>query len=210
MTLWCLDRTTWRAECVRLCLFSAGIPFDDRRIDYGELSGSGRLRFGTFPVLEVNGRVLAQSHAIATYVGKLSGFYPVDPWLGAKVDEVMAALADVTDLIATTMQEQDPVKRVRWRQRLLSEDGRLLQLLAGLEDVLVDNAQNCLCAGNELSVADFAVWRAVGWISGGVEGIPPDLISRSFPHLWALHSSVDTLVCVREWKKLHPYHYGPP
>eukprot|EP00415_Alexandrium_ostenfeldii_P000817 UN0817 len=207
LTLWCLDCINWRVECVRLCLFSAGVPFDDRRVTYTELHHSGRLRFGTFPVLEVNGRIIAQAHAIATYVGKLTGFFPSDPWLAAKVDEVLGGLADATDLLANTIQEMDLERKICWRQSLISDDGRLTVMLSGLEGILDDNRQAGLSAGNDVSIADFAIWSAVGWISSSLEGIPQDYVPRGFPHLWNLHKQMDTLACVKEWKERHPQHY---
>mmetsp|Transcript_37677 Transcript_37677/g.108601 ORF Transcript_37677/g.108601 Transcript_37677/m.108601 type:complete len:278 (-) Transcript_37677:393-1226(-) len=209
LTLWSLDHNIWRAECVRLCLFSAGVPFDDRRASWAELSQSGKMRFGTFPVLEVNGKLLGQTHAIATYVGKLTGFFPSDPWLAAKVDEVFGGLTDASDLIASTLQERDALRRAQVRQGLIAEGGRLTQVLAGLEELVAQNAAHGVCAGTELSVADFAVWRAVGWVACALDGIPSDYFPRCLPHLWGLHRMVDSLATVKEWKEAHPRQYRP-
>mmetsp|Transcript_157467 Transcript_157467/g.482593 ORF Transcript_157467/g.482593 Transcript_157467/m.482593 type:complete len:227 (-) Transcript_157467:175-855(-) len=209
LTLWCVDHTHWRTECVRLCLFSAGVPFDDRRLSFDELWASGRLRFGTFPVLDVDGRTIAQPHAIAAYVGRITGFWPDDPWLGAKVEEVMDGLSDATDLLSKTVQEQDVQKKVVMRQRMIADGGLLTVTLAGLEDVLTENSHHGLSVGNQLSVADFAIWRAVAWISHSLDGIPQDYISNFFPRMWSLHKYVDQLACVREWKDTHPHHYRP-
>jgi len=203
-----MDQNLWRAECIRLCFFSAGVLFDDRRASYKELAESGMMRFGTFPVLEVNGRILAQTNAIASYVGKLTGFYPKDPWQASKVEEILGALADATDLLSGTLQEQQLQRRMRWRQHLLSEDGRLMRLLNGLEDMIAENAPSGVSVGNELTVADFAIWRAVGWISTSLDGIPHDFIATNHPHLWALHKQIDSLACVKTWKDAHPHHYS--
>ena len=68
---------------------------------------SGRLAFGQLPVLEVFAdaaadadaiaptAALAQSGAILRYVGKLSGLYPSDPLLAAKVDAILDQEADM-------------------------------------------------------------------------------------------------------------------
>mmetsp|Transcript_61770 Transcript_61770/g.180506 ORF Transcript_61770/g.180506 Transcript_61770/m.180506 type:complete len:245 (+) Transcript_61770:104-838(+) len=208
LTLWCVDESLWRAECIRLCLFSAGVSFNDHRASCKELVESGKLRFGTFPVLEVNGRLLTQTTAIAEYVGKLTGFYPEDPWLAAKVEEILGALADATDLLSSTLQEQQLQRRMRWRQHLISEDGRLMRTLGGLEDIVAKNAASGVSVGKDLTVADFAIWRAVGWISTSLDGIPHDFIATNHPHLWQLHKQIDSLACVKTWKDAHPHHYS--
>ena len=84
------------AEPSRLALTISGIPFEDVRIDRdtmlkmreeGKLSAPGVA--GTqVPQLEVDGKILQQSQAIATFCAKLANLYPSDPWAAAKVDEV--------------------------------------------------------------------------------------------------------------------------
>merc|ERR1719188_381248 len=178
LRLWYLDHHFWRAECVRLCLYMGGIPFEDKRVGYDELYGSGMLTFGTFPALEVDGRPIAQTHAMAAYCGKLTGMYPADPWLAAKVDEAFAGLTDATDLVTGTMGIRDPQQKTRTRAAYCAQDGRLTMLLSGLESLLVQNGCNGLFAGDSMTVTELAVWRAVGWLSSGVlDGIPSDYIS---------------------------------
>merc|ERR1712232_604939 len=132
----------WRAECIRLCCFVGNVPLDDKRVGYDELYGSGMLTFGTFPALEVNGRSIAQTHAMAAYVGKLTGMYPQDFWLQAKVDEIFAALTDATDLITGTMRIRDPNQKIATRQQYIGPEGRLTMFLTGLEHVLKENGGN--------------------------------------------------------------------
>merc|ERR1712217_632199 len=170
--------------------------------------GSGMLTFGTFPALEVNGRPIAQTHAMAAYVGKLTGFCPDDPWLQAKVDEVFGGLTDATDLVTGTMQIRDPNRKIQARQQMCQPDGRLTTLLRGLESLLVQNGSNGLFAGDCVSVADLAAWRAVNWMSCGVlDGIPQDYIARTFPNLSVLYQKIDALPEIRDWKQQNPRHY---
>lgn len=208
LKLWYLDHHFWRAECVRLCLFMGGVPFEDKRVGYDELYGSGMLTFGTFPALEVNGKPIAQTHAMAAFCGKLTGYYPEDIWQQAKVDEVFAGLTDVTDLITGTMGIRDPQQKIQARRQMIQKDGRATMLLSGVESILVQNGRNGLVAGEKITVADLALWRAVNWIScGTLDGIPTDYIARSFPTLWKCHTQIDALPKVQEWKKRNPHHY---
>ena len=87
ITLYYFKIPFWRAEVTRLSLFIADIPFDDHRIEgdeYDEFKKTGKLPngkiapFKQLPVLEVDGKIFAQTGAIARYCGKLSGLYPKD------------------------------------------------------------------------------------------------------------------------------------
>ena len=97
-------------------------------MSYEKMYASGALTFGTFPSLVVGGKgVINQTQAIASYVGKLTGYYPTDPFLQAKADEAIDALTDVSELVTATMQERDPKRKIAWRQHLISAEGRLPQ-----------------------------------------------------------------------------------
>ena len=206
-----LDHHYWRAECVRVALFMSGVPFDDARMDYEGMYSSGTLTFGTFPSLVVGGKgVLNQTQAIARYVGHLTGMYPTDAFLSAKADEAIDGLTDVSDLITATMQERNPQRKIAWRQALVAPDGRLTMIVTGLERLIKQNASSgtTFVAGNQLSVADLALWRAVGWLSSGIlDGIPTTFVAEASPLLWALHCTVDQEPGVVAWKKQHPRHY---
>lgn len=208
-----LDHHYWRAECVRVALHIAKIPYDDARMDYDQMYSSGALTFGTFPALVVGGKgVINQTQAIARYVGTLSNLYPSDPFLAAKCDEALDALTDVSELVTATMRERNPQRKIAWRQALIAPNGRMTMLLNGLEALLKQNANNAAgtpyVAGTSLSVADLALWRAVGWISSGViDGIPTAFIAQTCPSLWKLHLAIDGEPAVAEWKAMHPHHY---
>merc|ERR1712232_717640 len=198
----------WRAECIRLCCFVGNVPLDDKRVGYDELYGSGMLTFGTFPALEVNGKPIAQTHAMAAFCGKLTGLYPQDFWEQAKVDEVFAGLTDVTDLITGTMSIRNPQQKIASRMQMIQENGRATMLLAGLEAVLKQNGGNGYVVGQTFTIADLALWRAVNWIScGTLDGIPGDYIARRFPTLWRCHTQVEGLPKVQQWKLKNPRHY---
>ena len=204
-----LDHHYWRAECARLALYLADVKFEDARMSYDEMYSSGALTFGTFPSLVVGGKgCINQTQAIATYVGKLTGYYPSDPFMQAKADEAIDGLTDVSELVTATMQERDPQRKIAWRQHLIGKDGRMRMILNGLESLSKQNGSNGHMAGSDFTVSDFAVWRAVGWLSSGViDGIPATFVQQQFPGLWAVHLAVDALPKVKEWKAAHPHQY---
>merc|ERR1711924_569379 len=84
----------WRAECVRMCLFMGDVAFEDVRYDKRSdplfiETVKPKLTFGQTPVMEVDGKILSQTAAMAGYAARLAGMMPSDPWLAAKVDEAI-------------------------------------------------------------------------------------------------------------------------
>mmetsp|Transcript_130149 Transcript_130149/g.278118 ORF Transcript_130149/g.278118 Transcript_130149/m.278118 type:complete len:253 (+) Transcript_130149:126-884(+) len=209
--LWAPNTSFWRPECVRMCLCFGRVPFEDRRVSYKELYSSGMVVFGTYPALEVNGRSINQTHAMAAFAGKLSGFYPSDPWQAAKVDEVFAALTDATFCITKTQDMKNMESKSRLRAEMMCPGGRLHCLLSGLQSLLVQNGRIGLFAGAAVTVADLAVWRAIIWLcSGIVVGVDPEHLARSFPELVRLYRRIEALPNVQEWKLKHPDFYATP
>jgi len=68
-----------RGELIRLMLHAGGVPFHDRRVTFkefvamkGDPSSLPMQRFGSVPILEHNGMILAQSIAIQQYASDLA------------------------------------------------------------------------------------------------------------------------------------------
>ena len=77
----------------RFCAY-AGLELEDYRFtsrdEFLKLKEDGTLSFGQVPMLEVDGKHrLVQTAAILRYLAKISGLYPEDPLLAAKVDAIM-------------------------------------------------------------------------------------------------------------------------
>jgi prostaglandin-H2 D-isomerase / glutathione transferase len=84
-----------RAELTRILLADAGVEFEDVRLDkeaFVALKPS--LPNGQLPVLEVDGKVLAQSAAMAQYVAAANGFYTGDTFTDAKINELHENVRD--------------------------------------------------------------------------------------------------------------------
>ena len=76
------------------------VPFENVKVTFNErdaLKEAGKAPFGAFPTMEVDGKVVAQTGAIARYCGKLGGFYPKDDdFAAAKIDEIIDTATDLT------------------------------------------------------------------------------------------------------------------
>ena len=191
----------WRAEISRLALFFGGIEFEDSRPSQKEIlkmKSDGTLPFGQLPVLQVDGKTIAQTGAIARYCGKLSGLYPSENQFdAAKVDEVIDLATDITNQMRPAIKEKDPKLKVEMRRELT--ETILPRWLGFLEKLLKDNGDTGFFVGDSITIADLAAWRLCGWISGGiVDGIPVNILV-AFPLLFNHQKKINHLPKVLEW-----------
>ena len=157
------------------------VEFEDRIIkDFNTWKASGVSPFGQAPVLEVDGKPIAQTGAIARYCGKLSGHYPKDDdFAAAKIDEILDTATDMTTTMGTTMRMEDPEEKKTARAKLVADDGKMTMYFAALDKMLKDNGSTGFFVGKTMTVADIAMWRLLGWFKGGVlDGLPTDLIDK--------------------------------
>merc|ERR1712241_1166841 len=171
------DFPFWRAEVSRLALHLGKVEFEDKKIkSLDEFKASGIAPLGQAPILEVDGKVVAQTGAIARYCGKLGGFYPKDDdFAAAKIDEIIDTATDITNIIGVTMRMKDEQEKLAARKELST--GKLPEILEALEKILTQNGSTGFYVGDKMTIADLAVWRLMGWINGGVlDGIPKEIL----------------------------------
>ena len=172
-----------RGEPARLALVLGGIAFEDHRIPGPEWpKHRDQMPFRAMPVLEADGKVIAQSNTIIRYVGKLAGLYPKDDWQAALCDEVMDASEDIGSRIGATIALDEAGKK-RAREALAADAlPRHLEQLQGR----LKAAGGEYFADRRLTVADLKVFMLVRWLrSGSLDHIPRDLVDRVAPQLVA-------------------------
>jgi len=178
ITLHYMDFPFWRAEVARLALHLGKVEFEDHRIkDRTAWLEEGKAPYGQVPVLEVDGKIIAQTGAIARYCGKLGGLYPTtndDLFACAKIDEVIDTCTDITNLIGGTFRISDPKEKMEARATLCA--GKFPMYFKALENILKENGETGFYVGKSMTIADIAVWRLLGWFKKGVlDGIPADI-----------------------------------
>jgi len=198
----------WRAEVARLPLFMSNIEFEDFRItsdDNRYLKENGMLKDGTIipfrqlPVLVAKGQSIAQTGAIARICGKLSGMYPKDVIEAGRVDQIIDTVTDINELLNPSMREDDPVIKKQMRAALSND--ALPKYFGYLEEILEANNSGWF-VGEDMTIADIAVWSLLGWIAQGVlDDIPTDL-PKSFERLTHLYNQISQQPKVQEWKKM--------
>lgn len=150
--------------------------------------------FGQVPVLEVDGKMLAQSSAIERYAAKLAGIAPSDPWEAAKVDEVVAFLQEINDLFAPTFAIKDDEAKAAARKEICA--GPLKDKFRRLVQMLEAAGSEFLC-GPKPTYPDFVLFKLVsGLVGGTMDGVPVDTVLSSYPALKVHHSRVASLPAV--------------
>ena len=195
----------WRAEVLRVSLFISNIPFEDVRISReefinmiktGYLPNGKKVPFHQLPVIEVNGEIIGQTGAIARYCGKISNLYSKDNINAAKIDQIIDAATDITNLVSPTIREKDEQKKVE--DRLLLKNKLLPRWFRYLENILSESTSDWFVE-NKMTIADIAMWRLLGWlISGIIDGIPTTIVD-SYPKLKNIHTNVHHHPKVQEW-----------
>ena len=195
----------WRAEVLRVSLFISNTPFEDVRITReefinmiktGYLPNGKKVPFHQLPVIEVDGEIIGQTGAIARYCGKISNLYSNDNTNAAKIDQIIDAATDITNLVSPTIREKDEQKKIE--DRLLLKNKLLPRWFRYLENILSESTSDWFVE-NKMTIADIAMWRLLGWlISGIIDGIPTTIVD-SYPKLKNIHTNVHHHPKVQEW-----------
>jgi len=168
-----------RGEPARLALHIGRIPFEDHRIspkDWEQFRD--RTPFLALPILEVDGKIVAQSNSINRYVGKRADLYPKDDWQALLCDEVMDAAEDIGVRIGNTIDLPADAKK-KAREELAG--GLIKRYLEQLQARL-KAAGGEYFADKRLTVADLKIFMLIRWLrSGALDHIPKDLVDRVAP-----------------------------
>ncbi len=216
VTLIYLDNPFWRIELARIPLFIGNISFNDKRItleefrsakETGFLKDGTKLPFYQIPCLVVDGVPIAQTGAIARFCGKLSGLYPSEDSIScALIDQFIDFVTDLTNLVYipsnSPLTEDEKIQH----RRILAE-GELKRKLDMLEDNI--SAKQTWIVGKEMTIADIAIWRGIGWLASDlVAGIPQPYFVN-YPKITKIFKNVDNHPKICEWvRKTYPSNYN--
>ena len=207
ITLYYFKIPFWRAEVTRLSLYIGNIPFEDYRIegnDYDKFKKTGELPnnkiapFKQLPVIDVDGKIFAQTGAIARFCGKLSGLYPKnDDYKAALIDQIIEGAQDINYLVTLSGRDKDAEKKKVARDILATR--HLPKWFQFLEDLLKQNTKSVYFVESDLTIADLAIWRLLGWLkSGMLDGIPTTILDN-YQNLNALREEIYKNPKVIKW-----------
>lgn len=99
-------------EPIRLLLAYGGVDYEDVRIkmeDWPKIKNN--MPFGKMPMLEIDGKVLHQSVAIARYLGKRFTIDGANEWEDLQCDMMVDTVTDLRMNVTNFFQEKDEIKK---------------------------------------------------------------------------------------------------
>jgi hypothetical protein len=163
----------WRAEICRLPLVLGEIDFVDHRYPayYGPemhaaatAANAGHAPWITLP----NGNVCGQTAGIARYCADVANFTPDDPFLAARVDEIIHGCTDFsTGFKSIAMGMFDFTKtppcidEANLQKNLDSYTAHIDKWFGHFEKRITENGKTGFTVGNDLTNADIAIERLV-------------------------------------------------
>lgn len=169
-------------EC-RLALTLAGVAFDDVRLDRAQWADrKPSTPFGAVPVLEQDGRSLAQANAILTYVGRAHGMHPVDGWAAAEHEALMQSVEDLRGNVPSMVAAEE-LKAAReafaagWLHRWC--------------ETVSARVKGPLLEGDAIHVADLKLYVMLRGLRAGIYDHVPASILEAWPKLTGLVDAVD-------------------
>uniref|UniRef100_A0A915A6L8 Uncharacterized protein n=1 Tax=Parascaris univalens TaxID=6257 RepID=A0A915A6L8_PARUN len=153
--------------------------------------------FGQLPVLEMDGKRLAQSHAIEKFLARMFGLNGRDDWEAAKIDELILGLEDLFQKIVPWFKEQDEAKKIEIFKKLF--DDELTPFFRRYEQFLEKNGTGFF-VGRDLSLADLAVFNMLSFFDSKL--MPGHL--KKYPHLDKFVHKIGELPNIKEWIEKRP------
>lgn len=182
-----------RAEPIRLAFIVGGIEFEDERIppsEFMERKTSGKLTFGSLPVLEIDDEMFGESGALLRYAANIAGLTPTCPVNACKVDMVIDALESIALALFND-------KSVEARTKVVKND--IPRYLAPIESAIA-KSDGPFLLGEKISAADIKLAVVVGMLKGGImDHIPVDCVDK-------YAAVMDTYTAVMEHERINKYY----
>ncbi|GLV45916.1 Glutathione S transferase S1 [Carabus blaptoides fortunei] len=141
-----------RAEHIRFIFAYAGIDYEDVRVAREKWPEyKKKTPFGALPVLEIDGRSVAQSNAVARYLARKYGLAGKDEWEELECDVLVDTLQDLKQVLWQFRTEQDPIKKEERKVKLMRET--IPFYLRKFEKVVADNGG--FSVGTDITWTDF-------------------------------------------------------
>jgi glutathione S-transferase len=200
-----------RAEVTRLCLAFGGVKFVEERIlsvaDWAALKPS--TPWGSMPVLTLSdGSQLAQQRAMARFVAKQVGLYPIDQLAAFRVDELFDVFEDLS--ASTNHKGQGMEKEAKEAARKADiEEGASAKLFAKIDAFVDANGSNGHAVGSSFTLADIVVFcYSCSFSSGFYDGVPSGAIER-YSSIQGVRATVGAHPRIREWYADRGEEQGP-
>ena len=182
-----------RAELIRLILAQAGVPYEDKRIvgeDWPKLKP--QTPFGSMPILEVDGKVLAGSVPLARFLAERHGLAGTNDIENLEIASLMDCFVDLMLQFVKFRFEKDETRKAAFKKEF--DEVAIPKFFAIFEKRIT--AEGWIY-GSEVTYVDIAFFNFV-------EGNIPAEVLASYPGLKALTEKVGALPNISKWVKDRP------
>jgi glutathione S-transferase len=195
-----------RAEVARLLLTIGNVDFDDKRIDFPDWPQyKPKMPFGSMPVLDIDGKMIAQMAAIDRYCAAITGRLPADPLKVAEADHAYFFLEDLWQPISPVMAvvrnpESTEEQKAKAYEDLLAPGSTFRTRLSQMENLLAKREGEYI-AGDEWCYADLGIFSVLSaFKSGWLQGIPTDIL-KDYPACKEFRNKIASLPEVAAYYK---------
>ncbi|ENN80460.1 hypothetical protein YQE_03117, partial [Dendroctonus ponderosae] len=152
--------------------------------------------YGKVPVLEVDGKPVAQTNAIARYLAKQFKLQGSDDWEILQADSLVEALGDYNLSSMRLFREENP-------ERIAEIKKEQAFYLAKFEEVLSSNPSGLL-VGSAVTWADLVFAATLSSRPDQVDAL------KSYPALSAFVNKINNLPNIKKWVETRPKSDPPP
>ncbi|XP_053980683.1 glutathione S-transferase-like [Hylaeus volcanicus] len=185
------------AEQIRYIFAYTGVDYVDKRIpkeNWPELKKS--MPYGMLPVLEIDGKPIAQSNAVARYLARKHNLTGRDEWEAMMCDVLVDTLGDLKQIIYQYRTEKDQFKKEEKKAKLLKET--IPFYLNKFEQTIGENGGYAV--GSTTTWTDFVFAVALE----NFENIFGSAALENYPGLRALKRRVHGIPAIAEWLTKRP------
>ena len=194
-----------RAEIIRFIFVQAGVDYEDNRVG-GEdwVKYKPTTPYGTLPVLEVDGKMLAGSGGIARFLAERFGLAGSNDFENAEIASIIDTGVDLAQKLGAVHSEKDETRKAD----LQKEMGEVVfPKFMGIFEKLINanGTPEGWVYGSKVTYADFTLYNIFDWvIFDWVKDVPNLFDIVKYPGLQKMRKSVAELPNVAKWIATRP------
>ena len=187
-----------RAETIRFIFVQAGVDYEDNRVggeDWAKFKPT--TPYGSVPVLEVDGKMLAGSGVVARFLAERFGLAGSNDFENAEIASIIDTGVDLAEKFGAVHFEKDETKKAE----LQKEMGEVVfpKFMVIFEKLINANGTpEGWVYGSKATYADFTLYNIFEWVKD-----VPNLFDK-YPGIKKLRKSVAELPNVAKWISTRP------
>ena len=154
--------------------------------------------WGQVPILEFDGKTIAQSTAIARFLARKYNLGGKDDYESAKCDELVDAIGDLKLEWKKYFLEQEPSRRVEIKKQLV--EVHIAKYFGKFDKIVEGNPDGPYLVGSSVTWADLYVACYLEAVQRTVD----ENILNDYKNLQALKGQVEALPQIKAWMEKRP------